>query len=125
VTLGIAVAGLLLGIRSAWRDHKRDKVQLRVIPKVAFPVGPMADPRPRLAFEIINDGFLPARVSEVGLLYHGTRQRGALLVPILAGGDSWPLRLEPHSSVTVYTDPSSLADAPNASDPLRLRCDRI
>jgi hypothetical protein len=30
VTLAIAVAGLLLGIRSAWKEHKRDRVPSQV-----------------------------------------------------------------------------------------------
>lgn len=108
VTLVIAVAGLILGIRSEWRAHRHDRVSLRIVPKISLPVGPVPDPRPRLVFEIINDGFLPATVSEVGLLYHGTTERGVITVPIMMGGEKWPLRLEPHSSVTVYTDPAEL-----------------
>ena len=108
VTLGIAVGGLLLGIRSEWRAHSHDKIRLRVIPKIAFPVGPMADSRPCVAFEIVNDGHLPATVTEVGFLYRDTRERGVVTVPILIGEEKWPCRLEPHSAITVYTSPSEL-----------------
>lgn len=117
-TLLIAVAGLILGIRSEWRAHRRDKVSLRIIPKIALPVGPMPDPRPCMAFEIINDGFLPATVTEVGFLYRGTKARGVTTVPILSGGEKWPLRLEPHSSTIVYTDPRELENP----DLRRLKC---
>lgn len=109
ITLGIALAGLLLGIRSEWRAHRRDKPRLRVIPKVAFPVGPVSDMRPRLAFEIINDGFLPVTVSEVGLHYRGTRERGAL-TPLLLGDKTWPHRLDAHSAIVAYSEPDALLD---------------
>lgn len=109
LTLLIAAGGLLLGARAEWREHRRTKASLRVIPKIAFPVGPVPDPRPRLAFEIINDGHIAVTVTEVGLFYHGTTSRGAL-TPILNGAANWPHRLEPHSSIVAYSSPDALTD---------------
>lgn len=109
LTLLIATGGLLLGVRAEWREHRRTKATLRVIPKVAYPVGPMPDSRPRLAFEIINDGQIAVTVTEVGLFYQGTTSRGAL-TPILPGAAVWPHRLEPHSSIVAYTSPEALMD---------------
>jgi len=94
-TFGIAVAGLLLSIRGAWRDYRRDKTRIRVVPKIAYPLGPIADARPRLAFEIVNASLFPITVDEVGFLFRGTKTRGAIPVPITASGVAWPNRLEP------------------------------
>lgn len=110
-TLAIAVGGLVLGLRSEWRASRRDTVKLRIIPKFAFPVGPMPDPNPCLAFEIVNNGFLPVTVSEVGFYFRGSQQRAAITSPIVVGGERWPIRLEPHSSITVYSASSELANA--------------
>ena len=109
-TLAIAIGGLLLGVRSAWRDYARDRVRVRVIPKLAYPVGPIPDRRPRLAFEIINDSTFPVTVDEVGFLYHGTKMRGAMAVPIVPNGEKWPHRLEPLSAITVYSLPEYLLE---------------
>ena len=117
VTLAIALAGLLLGVRSAWRDYRRDKIRLRVVPKIAYPVGPVEDRRPRLAFDIINDSVFPITVDEVGFLYRGTNVRGAMTVPIMRPGESWPHRLDPYASVTVYSTPAYLLDT--AKRPVR------
>jgi hypothetical protein len=102
VTLAIAVAGLLLGIRSAWREHKRDRVALRVIPKLAYPIGSPKLASPCLAFEIVNDSTFPVTASEVGVLYHDSEERGILHNPIQIDGGTWPRRLDAMSSVTVY-----------------------
>ena len=109
-TLVIAIGGLILGIRSEIRARRHDAVRLRVIPKFAFPVGPMPDPNPCFAFEIINDGFRPVTVSEVGFFFRGTTHRAAITSPILNGDEKWPARLEPHSSTTVYTSSSELGN---------------
>lgn len=117
MTLGIAVAGLLLSLRNAWRDYRRDKIRMRVVPKVAYPVGPITDQRPRLAFEIINDSVFPITVDEVGFLYRGTKVRGAMTVPIMRNSEPWPHRLDPFSSITVYSTPAYLVDT--AKRPVR------
>ena len=103
ITLGIAIVSLLLSLRNAWRDYRRDKVLLRVIPKAAFPVGPMPNSGPCFAFEIINEGVFPVTVDDVGFLVSGTRHRFSLTQPIVVDGGTWPRRVEPHSAVTVYS----------------------
>jgi hypothetical protein len=103
VTLSIAVVGLLLSTRNAWRDHRRDKVRIRVIPKISYPIGPMPDPRPCFGFEIINNGVFPVTIDDVGFLFAGTKKRGSISAPILHDKGEWPRRLEPHSAVTLYS----------------------
>jgi len=109
-TAVIAAAGLLLGLRSEWREYTRGKPKLRVVPKLAFPMGPMPDTRPCFAFEVINEGHVAVTVTEVGFFYEGTDDRGAL-TPILPPGTSWPHRLEPHSAVVVYSGAEAIADS--------------
>jgi hypothetical protein len=113
-TLAVAMAALLVGLRSAWRDYQRDKLLLRVIPKIAYPVGPMPDRRPCLAFEIVNDSAFPVTVDEVGFLYYGTAMRGAMGMPLTPNGETWPHRLEPMSSITVYSKPEYLLESAHA-----------
>ena len=118
VTLAIAVGGLLLGVRAAWRDYRRDKLLVRIVPKVAYPVGPMPDVRPRFAFEIINDSVFPITVDSVGFLLKGTKMRAALTPPLVIDGGAWPRRLESLSSVTVYSAPPEELDV----DLSKIRC---
>lgn len=105
ITFGIALLGLLLSIWNSWRLYKRDKIVVRVIPKIGYPVGPWTDPRPRFCFEIINDSVFQVTIAEVGFHYRGTRQRGALPNPLLLDDGGWPRRLEPHASVAAYSGP--------------------
>lgn len=102
LTLGIALAGLILGIRSEWRARRNDRSRLRVIPKIAYPVGPVPDPHPQLAIEVINESAFAVTVDEVGLTFTGDRCRYAITVPIVLDGKSWPRRLEPRDTVIAY-----------------------
>jgi hypothetical protein len=108
--LAITAAGVLFGIRSVWRDYHRDRMAIRIVPTIAYPIGPADDPRPRLAFEIVNDSTFPVTIDEVGFLYRGTKTRRAITAPLLPNGESWPHSLEPFASVTVYATPEHLLD---------------
>lgn len=101
-TLIIAVAGLALGLRGEWRAHRHDQVRIRIRPKVAYPIGPHESYEPRWAFELINEGTFPVTIDEIGFLKIGTRSRFAINDPLRNHDVSWPARLEPHASVTVY-----------------------
>lgn len=111
-TLGIAITGLFLGIRSAWRDYSRDRVRIRVVPKVAYPAGGEGkvvtfpgggrfDGRPHFAIDIINAGAFPVTVREVGFRLAG-RDKWSSLVPLVDRGP-WPRRLESHDGLTLYS----------------------
>lgn len=117
-TLTIAVVGLVLGVRSAVREHVRDRVRLVVTPKVAYPVGAQDDPRPRFAFEVVNRSAFPVTVDEVGFLLRGTKHRAGIAMPNIEDGGAWPRRLEPYDGVTVYSTPGDLATIGLA----RIRC---
>src|ERR1041385_1896118 len=83
ITLVIAVIGAVLGILNAYRDFSRDRVKLRVVPKVAFNVGAnnvITGDRPtslmnqllrdgcpaRLCIEVINLSTFPITISAAG-----------------------------------------------------------
>jgi hypothetical protein len=73
----------------------------------------MPDPRPCLAFEIINDSAFPVTIDEVGILFRGNGSRGAIHDPHIGDKLGWPRRLEPRTSLTVYASPGEEARFPN------------
>lgn len=101
ITLAIAVLGAVLGLVNTWHAIDKKRVKIRVRPKHAIPVG-AADPKITFCIEITNLSDFAITVDEAGVFYRGTDARGAYTQPILMDGKSWPRRLEPRSSVTVY-----------------------
>jgi len=101
ITLAIAVLGAVLGLVNTWHAIEKTRVKIRVRPKHAIPVG-AADPRITFCIEITNLSDFAITIDEAGVFYRGTDARGAYTQPILMDGKSWPRRLEPRSSVTVY-----------------------
>lgn len=104
VTLAIAVLGAVLGLVNTWHQLDRSRLKLRVRPKHAISVG-ATDPRLTFCIEITNLSAFAVTINEAGVLYKGTDSRGAYTQPIIIDGGSWPRRLEPRSSVTVYGQP--------------------
>lgn len=102
ITLALAAVGAVLGVINTWHALNNSRVKLVVRPMHAVPVGGLNS---NIAFciEVTNLSNFPVTVSEVGVFYHGTKARGAITNPILADGGAWPRRLEPRSSVTVYS----------------------
>lgn len=101
VTLAIAVLGAVLGVINTWHALDRTRVKLRVRPKHAIPVGSF-DPRLTFCIEITNLSSFAVTIEETGVLYRGSKSRGAYTSPVLIDGGPWPRRLESRSSVTVY-----------------------
>jgi hypothetical protein len=110
ITLGIALFGVALGALNTWQEYHRDRVRLRVVPKVALPIGPVLGGSPTLCIDITNLSSFPVTISEVGLRYRGSKKRGTLTSPILFDQGGFPRRLEPRSTFTVFFHPSSLVD---------------
>ena len=102
ITLSIAVLGAVLGIINTWKSFDRDRLKLKVIPKHAIPVGNLVDQNIRFCVEVINLSTFPVTVCEIGMLFHNTDRRGAVLNPIVIDGKPFPRRLEPRTSFTVY-----------------------
>jgi hypothetical protein len=101
ITLALAVLGAVLGLVNTWHSLDKSRVKLRVLPAHAIAVG-SANPALNFCIEVTNLSVFPVTVSDVGVHYRGTNRRGSIVQPILLDGGSWPRRLEPRSSVTVY-----------------------
>jgi hypothetical protein len=101
ITLAIALIGAVLGVLNTWQSLEKDRVKIRVVPKQAIPLG-AADPRLTFCIEITNLSSFAVTIEEAGVLYKGSETRSAYVPPVLLDGQSWPRRLEPRSSVTVY-----------------------
>ena len=110
VTLSIAVLGAVLGIMNTWRSIDRDRVKLKVVPKQATPMNQYGIGQSTLCIDVTNFSTFPIVINEVGLLYQGTSKRGAIINPIVIDGGSFPRKLEPRTSITVYTHPEALND---------------
>lgn len=110
ITLSVAVLGAVLGIINTWQGLDKNRLKLRVVPKHAIPVGGV-NPKLTFCIEVTNLSTFPVTVSDVGVFYTGTDERGSIIQPVLSDGGTWPRRLEPRSSVTIYSQkPSSKAD---------------
>ncbi len=109
ITLVIAVVGAVTGILglifnflNTWRVFDRDKVKLKVVPKLSIFFG-MGQHYDCLCIEVINTGFVPVSVSRVVLPIdskhelHFTQHPQHIVV--------LPVRLEPREAVTIYTTP--------------------
>jgi hypothetical protein len=100
ITLAIALLGAVLGIINTLHQLNRDRVRLRVTPKVVNLIsgGNVSDSK--LCIEVINLSTFAVTVCGVGF----KSQKHDLLVinPLLYDGGIWPRRLEPRQSVTAF-----------------------
>lgn len=71
-------------------------------PAHAIPYGGV-DPTLRFCIEITNLSAFPITVEEAGVHFHYSEKRGAIINPVFADGGGWPRRMEPRSSITVYS----------------------
>ena len=81
-----------------WRNINKDRVKLKVIPKYAM----ITSGEPQLCIEVINFSTFPLVITEVGVLYSGTTDRGASINPFIYDGGSFPRKLEQRTSFSVY-----------------------
>lgn len=101
VTLAIAFVGAVLGIINTWHAIDKSRVKLRVLPAHAIPYGG-ASPRIEFSIEVTNLSSFAVTIRDVGVFFHGRKHRAAYGADGLIDGGTWPRRLEPRSSVTVY-----------------------
>jgi hypothetical protein len=140
ITLTVALVGVALGIFNFTRDWWRNKIRLRVVPKLSgtnkLGHGLVWDNaneefykkqnfvgEPRLCIEVQNTGSRAVSVEYVAFGVRWKRWKGRLPVrnpDLSAGFKSFPVRLEPHASVVAYTDMTP-EDVWRTFGPLRLR----
>jgi hypothetical protein len=94
VTLGIAILGAALGVINLWRAFDRDRVNVKVIPKGYV----TSHGTSGICIEVVNLGFIPVTVSQVGFTLPTTREWYAHR-SLLEG---LPKRLEPRTAFTAY-----------------------
>ncbi|PYI93291.1 MAG: hypothetical protein DME97_06015 [Verrucomicrobia bacterium] len=120
ITLAIAILGAGLGIINLLIDLRRNRVSLRVIPKLyasgvkrgsyswnisdsdMVNADELTGER-RLCVEVQNDGNKVVTVDTVGFMRKGSSHRFVILRPILADNKSLPMRLEPGDSFIAYS----------------------
>jgi hypothetical protein len=96
ITLAIAAIGAVLGIINTWRSIDLSRVKLKVLPSHAIPYG-AADPNLRFCVEVTNLSSFAVTIDDAGVFYHGT------INPVFADNGSWPRRLEPRASISIYS----------------------
>ncbi|MGE6790620.1 hypothetical protein ACQKFS_01125 [Pseudomonas guineae] len=101
VTLSIAILGAVLGIISTWHSLDRSRLKLKVKPAHAVPYG-TANLDINFCIEVTNLSDFAVTVKDVGFFYKGTKNRGAIIQPVLIDNGPWPRRLESRTSVTIY-----------------------
>lgn len=103
ITLAIAAIGAVLGIINTWRAIDQSRVKLKVIPAHAIPVG-NAPPNIRFCLQVTNLSPFAVTIDDAGFFFRGTRKRASIVAPVFGDQGSWPRRLEPRSSVTIYSE---------------------
>jgi hypothetical protein len=118
VTLVTAIVGAASGLVAlglsafnTFHAYRKDAVRLKVIPKLYRiqqngRLVSSVEPEPNsvwhgCALEIINVGFLPATVDEIGWLGNDGKSR-VVVIPEPVGGQKLPHRIEPRSALTLY-----------------------
>ena len=119
LTLGIAVLGAVLGVINTLHQLTRNRVRLKVIPKVDFMLGNeiaaatdrdddlfqkmVENRRPaRICIEVVNLGCVPVTISDVGFVLKKGGTRKVIVAPEVTKGKTWPTRLDPREAVTAY-----------------------
>ncbi|MDP8204970.1 MAG: hypothetical protein P9L95_10610 [Candidatus Tenebribacter mawsonii] len=102
VTFSIAVLGAVLGIINTWYNLDKNRVKLKVTPAYAIPVEDI-DQRLKFCVQITNLSSFPLTISDAGVFFTGTDSRGSIISPVFSDGGNWPKKLEPRTSVSVYS----------------------
>ena len=113
------VMGILLSFLNTWRAFDRDRVRLKVSVRWAFLSFPIEDTRELLCVDVINVGFVPVTVSQIGFDLAWPSKRWLAFLPLKEIGDPLPHRLEPRTSMIIYVprrifDSSDFAPVTNA-----------
>jgi hypothetical protein len=107
--------GIIFAAYNIWKSHNKDKVQLKLTPKIYKIVGngrlcssriPDDDSEiwNGICVEIINVGFIAVTIDHVGLklVENGVEKIVAFPDAEISGNDKLPKRLEPRTSVNYF-----------------------
>ncbi len=116
ITLGLGAIGTVLGILNWWKSWDRDRVKLKVIPKVsqlfksqgqvvkALSSTTQAYDGGLLCIEVINLSSFAITIRDVGFTTKGGRGKLSLTSPIIYDQKGFPRKLEPRESVSFYAN---------------------
>ena len=113
------ISGMILGIINTCHQMSKNRVRLKVIPKIAFDIDAnntltvdrhtesvserFSKGIPfRLCIEVINLSAFPLTISDVGF-GNIKKSRQYIFQPELTPGKTWPARLDSRESVVAYT----------------------
>ena len=115
VTLAIAAVGAVLGVINTWRAIDQSRVKLKVVPAHAVPYG-AAPQNIRFCVQVTNLSQFAVTLDDAGVYFHGTNKRGSIVNPVFTDNGPWPRRLEPRSSVSIYSE------LPRSSTGHKIKC---
>lgn len=98
ITLGIAIAGMVLGIINTWMAANRDKIRLKVIPRFYVSLTGQSG----LCVEVINQSYLPVTLTRVGFMLRRPRRQELTFIPQRLDQTTLPKRMEPLTNITLY-----------------------
>lgn len=102
VTFGIALVGATLGVFNAWWSVRKDLVRLRVRPVAMITDTGIAS----VGIEVINAGYIPVTISEVGFTSGRRAKHKAIITEDLFSRVRLPYRMEPRTEMTMTITPS-------------------
>lgn len=124
-TIATASVGAVLGILNTWRSIDQSRVKLKVVPKQVIPYG-AAPKNIGFCVEVTNLSLFPVTVDDAGVFFHGTKNRASIIQPVFTDNGSWPRRLEPRSSVSIYSElPYSTSGRKIRCAFVRTQCGRV
>lgn len=98
-----------------WRLIDQNRVKIEVTPTRVVPVG-NAPANIHFYVQVTNLSQFAVTVDEAGVLFDGTKNRSVIFSPVFADGGSWPRRLEPRSSVSIYSQ------VPHSTTGKKIKC---
>lgn len=115
---GCGLLGAVLGIINTWTQLSRNRVRLRVVPRIGFQtshnglgitcdrIDPGDEKRlfrypARLCIEVVNLSTFPVTIHDVGF-GNPKKLRHCLVQPETSPQRSWPVRLESREGVTAF-----------------------
>ena len=90
----LGLLGAVLGIINLWRSFDRDRVNIKVIPKIYFTSYRTSG----ICIEIINLGFIPVTISQIGFTSR-TSDKWIADADLI---QNLPHRMEPRTAFTAY-----------------------
>lgn len=122
ITLSVALLGAGLGVlnllRDVWKTRRQERVRLDVVPKIGRLIGSsqlissttgQPDPQGFLVVEVVNRSYFPVFIDSLFLLSESHKGRECMVMqPSVTTKKEWPVKLERHESVTLYSLPTDV-----------------